>query len=162
MSYPSRPNYGTYPYKRTVRLFHSLQITACVLFIPCHTIVVGYYGFMLDVRVSVLRQSYVCPSVFRFRMRTWSKHQWIFTKLGMCIDIVKIWFGIANADFQAGPTFPAIPTFPYFFLCSYFSLFFSEKALLSLLFSPKMFEVTKNCNFFPHSLKVCKNWINLI
>ena len=25
-----------------------------------------------------------------------SKHQWIFTKLGMCIDIVDIWFGIAN------------------------------------------------------------------
>ena len=25
-----------------------------------------------------------------------------------------------------------------------------------------MFEVTKNCNFFPRSLEVCKNWINLI
>ena len=25
-----------------------------------------------------------------------SKHQWIFTKLGMCIDIVEIWFGIGN------------------------------------------------------------------
>ena len=25
-----------------------------------------------------------------------SKHQWIFTKFGMCIDIVEIWFGIAN------------------------------------------------------------------
>ena len=24
------------------------------------------------------------------------KHQWIFIKLGMCIDIVKIWFRIAN------------------------------------------------------------------
>ena len=24
-----------------------------------------------------------------------SKHQWIFTKLGMCIDIVEIWFRIA-------------------------------------------------------------------
>ena len=52
--------------------------------------------------------------------------------------------------------------FPTLFLCSYFSLLFSENALLSLLFSPKMFEVTKNCNFFPRSLKVCKNWINLI
>ena len=48
------------------------------------------------------------------------------------------------------------------FLCSDFSLLFSENALLSLLFSPKMFEVTKNCNFFPRSLEVCKNWINLI
>ena len=93
-----------------------------------------------------VRQLYVRPSVFRFRMITWvniygfspnlvcalklwrsglgllmgefrqiltelsardtpifsfpddnlSKHQWIFTKLGMCIDIVEIWFGIAN------------------------------------------------------------------
>ena len=78
---------------------------------------------------------------------------------------------------------PTIPTFldlnsyrlssgPYFSYYSYFSLllicvptfpyFFSEIALLSLLFSPKMFEVTKNCNFFPRSLEVCKNWINLI
>ena len=45
------------------------------------------------------------------------------------------------------------------FLCSDFSLFFSENALLSLLFSPKIFEVTKNCNFFPHS--VSENQINL-
>ena len=64
-----------------------------------------------------------------------------------------------------GPTFPTIPTFLYFFfLCSYFSLLFSENALLSLLFSPKMFEVTKNCNFFPRSLcslGVSKNQINL-
>ena len=92
-----------------------------------------------------VRQSYVRPSVFRFRMITWiningfssnlvcvlilwrsglgllmgifrqfftelsardtpifsfpndnlSKRQWIFTKLGMCIDIVEIWFWIA-------------------------------------------------------------------
>ena len=27
-----------------------------------------------------------------------SKHQWIFTQLGMCIDIVEIWFGIANGQ----------------------------------------------------------------
>ena len=38
--------------------------------------------------------------------------------------------------------------FPTLFLCSYFSLLFSENSLLFLLFSPKMFEVTKNCNFF--------------
>ena len=162
MSTHSRPNYGTYPYKRTVRLFHSLQITACVLFIPRHMIVVGYYGFMLDIRVSVHSSVVHLSGCFSFPDENLSKRQWIFTKLGMCIDIVKIWFGIANAGFQAGPTFPAIPTFPYFFLCSYFSLLFSENALLSLLFSPKMFEVTKNCNFFPHLLKVCKNRINLI
>ena len=27
-----------------------------------------------------------------------SKYQWIFTKLGMCIDIMEIWFGIANGQ----------------------------------------------------------------
>ena len=27
-----------------------------------------------------------------------SKHQWIFTKLGMCIEIVKICFEIANGQ----------------------------------------------------------------
>ena len=39
----------------------------------------------------------VHPSVvhFSFPDDNLSKHQWIFTKLGMCIDIVKIWFGIA-------------------------------------------------------------------
>ena len=28
------------------------------------------------------------------------KRQWIFTKLGMCIDIVKIWFWIANGQIR--------------------------------------------------------------
>ena len=27
-----------------------------------------------------------------------SKHQWIFTKLGVCIGIVEIWFGIVNGQ----------------------------------------------------------------
>ena len=30
-----------------------------------------------------------------------SKHQWIFTKLGMCIEIVDIWFGIANGQISS-------------------------------------------------------------
>ena len=49
----------------------------------------------------------VCPSIcrplvlrpaihFSFPGDNLSKHQQIFTKLGMCIDIVEIWFGIAN------------------------------------------------------------------
>ena len=33
--------------------------------------------------------------IFSFLDDNLSKHQWIFTKLGMCIDIVEIWFGIA-------------------------------------------------------------------
>ena len=46
----------------------------------------------------------VCPSV-RLFVRLYfvsddnlSKYQWIFTKLGMCIDIMEIWFGIANGQ----------------------------------------------------------------
>ena len=30
-----------------------------------------------------------------------SKHQWIFTKLGICIDIVEIWFWIANGQISS-------------------------------------------------------------
>ena len=38
-----------------------------------------------------------------------SKHKWIFTKLGMHIDIVEIWFGIANGQISSnfeGVIFP--------------------------------------------------------
>ena len=34
--------------------------------------------------------------IFSFPDDNLSKPQWIFTKLGVCIDIVKVWFGIAN------------------------------------------------------------------
>ena len=30
-----------------------------------------------------------------------TKHQWIFIKLGMFIDIVEIWFGIANGQISS-------------------------------------------------------------
>ena len=67
------------------------EVTKVVsLFIPHHTIVVGYYGFMLDVLLSI-------PILFMDD--NLSKHQWIFTKLGMCIDILEIWFGIADGQF---------------------------------------------------------------
>ena len=67
------------------------------VFIPRNTIVAGYYTFTLDVRGSV-RQSNVCLLSVRNSIPddNLSKHQWIFTKLGMCIDIVEICFGIAN------------------------------------------------------------------
>ena len=32
-------------------------------------------------------------SIFSFRDNNLGKYQWIFTKLGMCIDILAIWFG---------------------------------------------------------------------
>ena len=52
--------------------------------------------FHFVIRESVRCMS-ICPSVhFSFPDDNLSKHQWIFTKLGMCIDIVEIWFGIAN------------------------------------------------------------------
>ena len=63
------------------------------VFIPRHTIVTGYYGFMLDVCVSVTLSVH-----FSFPDDNLSKHQWIFTKLSKCIDIVEIRFGIANGQ----------------------------------------------------------------
>ena len=45
---------------------------------------------------SSARLSYVRP-YFVFWTIT-SKYQWIFTKLGMSVDIVEIWFGIANGQ----------------------------------------------------------------
>ena len=63
----------------------------------------------------VSRWSSVCASVFSFPDDNLSKHQWIFTKLGMCIDIVEIWFGIANGQISSifdGSYLPE--THPYF------------------------------------------------
>ena len=39
--------------------------------------------------------------IFSFPDDNLSKHQWIFIKLGMCIDIVEIWFGIANGQISS-------------------------------------------------------------
>ena len=36
--------------------------------------------------------------IFSFPDDNFSKCQWIFTKLGMWIDIVEIWYGIANGQ----------------------------------------------------------------
>ena len=58
---------------------------------------------MLDVHVSVrtsIRLS-VRPSGFSFPDDNLSKYQLIFTKLGMCIDIVEVWFGIANGKISS-------------------------------------------------------------
>ena len=41
----------------------------------------------------------MCPSVrILFPNDNLSKHQWIFTKLGMCIDIVDIFLWVANGQ----------------------------------------------------------------
>ena len=39
--------------------------------------------------------------IFLFPDDNLSKRQWIFTKLGMCIDIVEIWIGIANGQISS-------------------------------------------------------------
>ena len=68
----------------------------------------------LCVRPSVY-PSYICPSVrFSFPDDNLSKHQWIFTKLGMCIDIVKIWFGISNGQISSNFYGDLPETCPYF------------------------------------------------
>ena len=54
-----------------------------------------------SVRHTSIRPS-ICPSVhFSFPDDNLSKHQWIFTKLGLCIDIVEIWFGIPNGQISS-------------------------------------------------------------
>ena len=40
-------------------------------------------------------------SKFSFPDYSFNKCQWIFTKLGVCIDIVKIWFGIADGQISS-------------------------------------------------------------
>ena len=45
--------------------------------------------------------SYIRLSVRSFPDDNLSEDQWIFTKLGMCIDIVEIWFGIANGQISS-------------------------------------------------------------
>ena len=61
-----------------------------------------YTGLIvLAVRVSVHpyhRLSYIRLSVFSFPDGNLSKCQWIFIKLGVCVDIVEIWFGIVNGQ----------------------------------------------------------------
>ena len=39
--------------------------------------------------------------IFSFLGNNLSKRQWIFTKLGMCIDTVKIWIGFANGQISS-------------------------------------------------------------
>ena len=48
----------------------------------------------LSIHLSVVHPS-IC---FSFPDDNLSKHQWIFIKLGLCIDIVEIWFGIADGQ----------------------------------------------------------------
>ena len=44
---------------------------------------------------------HVLKSVFMFTDNHLSKHQWIFTQLGICIDIMEVWSGIANGQISS-------------------------------------------------------------
>ena len=61
-------------------------------------IAAGYYSFTLVIHLSVIHSSVICQSIILFLEDNLSKYQWILTKLGMCIYIVEIWFGIANVQ----------------------------------------------------------------
>ena len=53
--------------------------------------------------------------IFSFPGDNLSKHQWIFTKLGICIGIVEVWFGIANGQISSNFDGSYLPeTRPYF------------------------------------------------
>ena len=53
-------------------------------------------------RWSSVSPSCLHPSVcFSFMDDNLSKHQWIFIKLGVCMDIVEIWFGIADGQISS-------------------------------------------------------------
>ena len=51
-----------------------------------------------EVMVQQILTVITCPSVFSFLDNNLSKYQWIFITLGMCLDIVEIWLGIANGQ----------------------------------------------------------------
>ena len=56
-------------------------------------IVVGHYGIMLVIDVSVrpsISLFYICPSVFSFLEDDFMKNKWIIAKLCMCIDFVEV------------------------------------------------------------------------
>ena len=59
----------------------------------------------MSVSPSVSRTS-VCPSVFRFRMKT-SGHRWIFTRLDVCIGVVWAGFVDVLAELSARDTMVA-------------------------------------------------------
>ena len=71
-----------------------------------------------------------CLSIFSFQDNNLSKYQWIFTKLGMCIDIVDIWTGIASMSkfhviylpHDTAGVYPFMFLFAGFFLCVFFCL----------------------------------------
>ena len=70
----------------------------------------GWTSVCLFVHLSV-----ICLSVcILFLEDDLSKPQWIFTKLGMCIDIVELWFWIASGQISSNSDSYLHETHPYF------------------------------------------------
>ena len=73
---------------------------------------------MVSIRLSIrpsIHPSVICMSVhISFLDDNLSKHQWIFTKFGFCIDIVELWFGIADGQILSNFDGFLPETRPYF------------------------------------------------
>ena len=54
----------------------------------------GYCGITVAVHLSANQFVHI----FLFLDDNLSKYQWIFAKLGICIDILEMWFGGANGQ----------------------------------------------------------------
>ena len=59
-----------------------------------------------------------------------SNHQWIFSKLGMCIDIVEIWFVIANGQILSIFYRVICPRQDNSRVLSFYFLFFHDSVML--------------------------------
>ena len=73
------------------------------------------FGLLMGKFHQFLKKWSACDtSLYSFPDNNLSKYQWIFTKLGICIDIVEIWFWITNG--QSSSIFDSyLPsTLPYF------------------------------------------------
>ena len=79
-------------------------VCALILWIP------GFW-LLMDKFCQFLTESSACSSIFLFPDDNLSTCQWIFTKLDMCIDIVEIWFRIANGQILS--VFDRVICLPY-------------------------------------------------
>ena len=79
-------------------LVHSYFHMYATFFIPCHTIVAGYYGFKLDVHVSVCLP--VCLSIFCFWMITWVNIDGFSTNLVCALILWRSGLGLLMGKFH--------------------------------------------------------------
>ena len=77
LTYRIRSNYRTYPYKRTVKKFHRLQITACVLFL--YILIKAYVAGTLLNCIDLSMQFKWVPTTYAFikkiRKKSHNHHQ---------------------------------------------------------------------------------------